>query len=67
MSNREESIAWLQERTVAYLSGEDGMGKVVDDFDEVGNLVRVLRWSTNWRKLMLDMDKGHDRRMLTHD
>jgi hypothetical protein len=39
----------------------------VDDFDEVGNLVRVLRRSTNWRKLMLDMDKGHDRRMLTHD
>jgi hypothetical protein len=34
MSSKEESIVWLQKHTTTY----HGMGKVIEDFDEVGKL-----------------------------
>jgi hypothetical protein len=38
MSNKEDSLVWLQRRTTRHQSERGGMDEVVKDFDEVGKL-----------------------------
>jgi hypothetical protein len=38
MLSKEESIVWLQRRTAAYRLERNGIGEIVEDFDEVGKL-----------------------------
>jgi hypothetical protein len=39
--NHEGSIEWLKRRTEEYRSAKNGMGEVVEDFDEMGKRVHL--------------------------
>jgi hypothetical protein len=48
MSNKEESLAWLQRRTTRHHLEGNRRGEVVGDFDKVGKLGQGF--TTSWKK-----------------